>query len=76
MNRNNFWRFALVALVLIWSLYEIYPPRGRNLVEVFQERAITRDATFNAIVAKAQELSKAAPEKAYDNSKRQREPMT
>src|SRR5262245_42440851 len=67
MNQNKFWRFALVVLVLLWSLYELYPPKGRDLVQVFRDRAIQRDATFNTIVQKAQELNRAFPEKAYEN---------
>ena len=67
MNQNKLWRFVLVALVLLWSLYELYPPEGRNLVLVFREKAVERDATFTAIYKKAQELDKAMPEKPYDN---------
>ena len=62
MNRNNFWRFVLVVLVLLWSLYELYPPNGEDLVQVFREKAINRDTNFVAIVARAQGLQKKAPE--------------
>src|SRR6266850_4251836 len=67
MNRKNLWRFVIVSLVLIWSIYEIYPPRGRDLVQVFSERAVARDTNFTAIVSKARELQKIAPDKAYEN---------
>jgi SecD/SecF fusion protein len=67
MNRNNFWRFTLVVLVILWSLYELYPPQGRDLLLVFREKATARDASFTAILQKAQALQKAMPEKAYDN---------
>src|SRR5437016_6711571 len=67
MNRNNVWRFVLVLGVLIWSFYEIYPPRGRDLIQVFSQRAINRDTNFTAIVSKARELQRAAPKKAYEN---------
>ena len=63
MNRNNVWRFVLVVLVVLWSLYELYPPKGRNLVMVFRERAVNRDTTFNGIVQKAQELEKSIDRK-------------
>jgi SecD/SecF fusion protein len=69
MNRNNLWRFVLVVGVLVWSLYEIYPPRGRDLVQVFTDRAISRDTNFTAIVNSARELQKTAPDKAYENLK-------
>ena len=67
MNRNNFWRFVLVVLVVLWSLYELYPPEGRDLMLVFREKAVNRDATFTTIFQKAQALQKATPEKPYDN---------
>ena len=67
MNRNNVWRFVLVLAVVLWSLYELYPPQGRNLVTVFRERGVNRDATFNSIVQKAQEFDNTAPDRAYDN---------
>jgi SecD/SecF fusion protein len=66
MNRNNFWRFVLVVLVLVWSAYEIYPPNARDLITVFNERAVNRDTRFKEIVDRAKELQKAAPEKTYD----------
>src|SRR3989442_4366299 len=70
MNRNNLWRFVLVVLVLIWSVYEIYPPKARDLLNVFRERAVNnRDTNFTAIVQKAQELQRAMPDKPYDNLK-------
>jgi SecD/SecF fusion protein len=69
MNRNNFWRFVLVLLVVLWSLYELYPPTPRDLLKHFRERAIHTDTNFLAIVEKAQALQKAMPEKPYDNLK-------
>ncbi|MEY2428794.1 MAG: SecD/SecF fusion protein [Verrucomicrobiota bacterium] len=67
MNRNNFWRFVLVVLVLVWSLYELYPPNSQDLVQMFREKAVNRDTNFVAIVAKAQALQKTMPERGYDN---------
>ena len=67
MNRNNFWRFTLVVLVVLWSLYELYPPQGRDLLIFFREKATSRDAAFMTIFQKAQALQKAMPEKPYDN---------
>jgi SecD/SecF fusion protein len=67
MNRNNFWRFVLVALVILWSLYELYPPEGRDLLLFFREKAVNRDPTFSAIFQKAQALQKVTPEKPYEN---------
>src|SRR5664280_2264792 len=67
MNRNNFWRFTLVVLVVLWSLYELYPPEGRDLLLFFRDKAVNRDAAFTAFFQKAQALQKAMPEKPYDN---------
>src|SRR5437660_1214786 len=67
MSRNNFWRAVLVALVLVWSLFELYPPTGRDLTLVFREQAANRDATFSTIVSNVMVLQKAMPERAYDN---------
>ena len=67
MNRNNFWRVVLVALVVLWSLYELYPPQGRDLLVYFREKAVNKNTNFTAIVLNAQALQKAMPEKAYDN---------
>ena len=67
MNRNNFWRFTLVVLVVLWSLFELYPPQGRDLLLVFREKAVARDAAFTTVFQKAQALQKATPEKPYDN---------
>jgi SecD/SecF fusion protein len=67
MNRNNFWRFILVVVVILWSLYELYPPEGRDLVLFFREKAVNRDRAFTAFFQKAQALQKAMPEKPYDN---------
>jgi SecD/SecF fusion protein len=67
MNRNNFWRLFLVVVIVLWSLYELYPPRGRDLLEVFREKAVQKDLTFSNIVFQAQTLQKKMPERAYDN---------
>src|SRR5208283_1480205 len=67
MNRNNFWRFILVVLVILWSLYELYPPEGRDLLVFFREKAVNRDPAFTAILTNAVALQKTMPEKPYDN---------
>ena len=67
MNRNNLWRFVLVVLVVLWSLYELYPPQSRDLLLYFREKAVNRDPAFSTIFSNAMVLQKATPEKAYDN---------
>src|SRR6266436_1308633 len=67
MNRNNLWRFVLVVLVVAWSLIELYPPKGRDLIQYFRERAVSHDVAFSNILVQAQALQKKMPEKPYDN---------
>src|SRR5262245_58119777 len=67
MNRNYLWRLILVLLVIAFSVLEMWPPTARNLIQTFRESGRNRDAAFNAIVAKAQELQKTAPDRAYEN---------
>ena len=67
MNRNHFWKLVFIGIIVAWSLYEIYPPQSRDLVQVFQERARGSDATFSNIVWQARELQKGHPERAFRN---------
>ncbi len=46
MKNNDFWKFILVAFIICWSLYEMYPPTSRDLVKEFETRAENKDATF------------------------------
>jgi SecD/SecF fusion protein len=67
MNRNHFWKLLLILLLLAWSVYEIYPPTARPLVNYFQNRAVSKDATFKTILEKAQALEKERPQRSYAN---------
>lgn len=67
MNRNSFWRVFLVAMVILWSIYEVWPPSGRDLIQYFRQRARNHDATFAGIMQKALQLQKKAPDKPYDD---------
>jgi len=67
MNRNNLWRFIIVAAVVAWALFEMYPPTNRDLIQVFRENARGTDATLAKIIERAQELSKDRPDREYDN---------
>jgi hypothetical protein len=62
MNRNHLWRLFLIVLIVLWSLYEIYPPTNRDLIQVFRQRAVKRDETFAKMFLRAQELQKARPD--------------
>lgn len=65
MSRNFYWKLAFVVLVVVWAAIEIYPPRDRDLVQHFAQRAVRQDATFSNIVAQARELQKDHPERAF-----------
>jgi SecD/SecF fusion protein len=67
MNRNHLWRFVLVVVVVVWSLIELYPPQGRDLVQYFRERSVNHDVAFSNIVVQVQARQKAMPQKPYDN---------
>src|SRR6516162_144486 len=59
MKQNNFGRFLLVVAIILWSLYEVYPPTSRSLVQEFSRQGIGQDATFKAIVAQAEAMKTA-----------------
>ena len=67
MKNNDFWKFILVALIICWSFYEMYPPTSRDLVKEFETRAVSRDATFADIVARLGPLQKARPDHEFAN---------
>src|SRR6266849_4080873 len=71
MNRNHLWKFLLIVFILVWALFEVSPPVGRNVIDVFQERAARdkKDTAYSNLVARARELQKQTPERAFGNLK-------
>ena len=59
MRRNNLGRFILVICIILWALFEVYPPTSRDLVQEFSRRAESRDAAFTNILARVELLQKA-----------------
>ncbi len=51
MKQNNFGWFIFVLCVIGWSLFEMYPPTSRDLVQEFSRRAVNRDAAFTNILS-------------------------
>ncbi len=51
MKQNNLGRFLLVIAIVLWSLFEIYPPSSRNLVSDFSRRAVIPPATVDKTAA-------------------------
>ena len=65
MKNNDFWKFILVAVIVCWSFFEMYPPTSRDLVKEFESRAVNRDATLADIVARVAPLQKARPDREF-----------
>ena len=61
MNRNHLWKLLIIIFVIAWSAFEIYPPTGMSIIEVFREEGIKKDSTFSNIVERAQQLQKENP---------------
>lgn len=67
MKRNNSWKWALVVFLVAWSIWSLYPPAPRPLIEQFKNEATQTDATFSNIVERAEELQKKNPANAFGN---------
>ena len=67
MNRTHLWKLLLIVFVTAWAVYEMSPPTDQPVVDVFQREARNRDKTLESIVARAQELNKQAPQRAFLN---------
>ena len=67
MKQNMLWRFWAIVILVVWSLWQIIPPTPRNLIDEFEQTAVTRDATFEEILKGARELEKAQPEQNFSN---------
>src|ERR1041385_8196462 len=65
MKRNNFWKWALLVFIVAWSLWEIYPPTNRDLIEEFKNRAVKTDTNFTAILDRAHQLQRETPGRAF-----------
>ncbi|MBM3846014.1 MAG: protein translocase subunit SecD [Verrucomicrobia bacterium] len=67
MTQNHFWKLLLVLFVLGWAGSELYPPKGKNLISHFEERARNKDAAFTNILTRAKELDKSNAVRTYGN---------
>jgi SecD/SecF fusion protein len=67
MKRNNFWRLTAVLFLLAWSINELYPPTGKDLIAEFERRGANKDTNFTAIVARARELQARLPARTFGN---------
>ncbi len=67
MKRNNFWKWAFVVFLVVWSLWQMYPPTSRDLIEQFKDDAMQTDTNFTAIVKRAEELRGNDPARSYSS---------
>src|SRR5687768_4829217 len=67
MNRNYAWKAVIVTFLTALCIAGMYPPTGKNLVQVFKQRGVNRDAAFTNIVTKAEQLQKEFPERTFAN---------
>jgi SecD/SecF fusion protein len=67
MKKNNFGWFVFVVLVVLWSLYEIYPPTSRDLIQQFAARAENTDTNFTAILNQAQAMQQTNSSREFAN---------
>jgi hypothetical protein len=56
MKKNNLGWFIFVVCVVLWSLFEMYPPTSRDLIEQFTSRAENQDAAFTNILKQVEAL--------------------
>ncbi len=66
MSRNT-WRFLFTIFVVLWALYELYPPTPRNLIDVFEQRVEFSDANFAPLVQRARELEQQRSNQTFFN---------
>ncbi|HEY1786930.1 MAG TPA: protein translocase subunit SecD [Verrucomicrobiae bacterium] len=59
MNKNDRWKFIVVVLIVLWALYQMYPPTSQDLTQQFASRAEATDAIFTNILQRAEAIQKA-----------------
>jgi SecD/SecF fusion protein len=67
MKSNLLWKFLFVVFVVAFAVNEAWPPVGRPLLDVFEERAINTDDAFKAITARARELQQGHSDRSFGN---------
>jgi SecD/SecF fusion protein len=67
MNRGHLYKLLLIVFIIAWSMYSVYPPEGRDLVQVFKEKSGKPDATYTNILTELKKLEAANPGRSYGN---------
>ena len=56
MNRTHLWKLLLILFIVGWALTAMWPPKGRPLIEVFQENiGKLRELLFRVVAALPEE---------------------
>lgn len=69
MNQNHLWKLLLIIFVVAWSIVELTPPTGRDIMVEFETKAARKDAAFSNVVARAAQLQKEIPGRTFGNLK-------
>ena len=71
MTSNHRWRLLIILFIVGWASYELWPPKGRNLITDFDRLADfgARDTTFTNILKQARELEQKNPDRGFGNLK-------
>ena len=69
MQQKHLWQFLIIIFVVVWSIFEVTPPTGRDLLQDFQAKARSKDAAFSNIVDRAAQLQKENPIRTFGNLK-------
>lgn len=67
MRKTDRWKFILVVVVVLWSLFEIYPPKSRDLIRQFESQAQNQDTNFTAILKRLAPLEAANTNREFAN---------
>jgi len=67
MRKTDRWKFVFVVLVVLWSLFQIYPPKSRDLIRQFESQAQNQDTNFTAILKRLAPLEAANTNREFAN---------
>ena len=56
MTQKQIWQLLIIVFVIAWSVIEITPPTGRNLIEEFKNSARVKDQNFTNILTQVERL--------------------
>lgn len=69
MQQKHLWQLLIIVFVVVFAVFEITPPTGRDLLQDFQNKARFKDAAFSNVVERAAQLQKENPVRTFGNLK-------